>query len=194
MIGKLFITSKGYDPERGKHVKDPYLGKNPSLGACRPDIRKVVNPGDYLFFVTGRVNGFKQYVMGSFQVAQKIDAMTAYQRFPGQRLHLLPDGQLNGNVVVDLAGRKHPLDSHKATSFAQRIPNYVVGKNPIAIVTPEEVDRARAETLGVLRRVLGRDGATPFQVIGRWGTTLTQSQVEALLEWLHSFKVLRMTG
>ena len=27
MIGKIFITSSGYDPQLGKHVKDPYLGK-----------------------------------------------------------------------------------------------------------------------------------------------------------------------
>jgi hypothetical protein len=26
MIGKIFITSKGYDPQLGKHVSDPYLG------------------------------------------------------------------------------------------------------------------------------------------------------------------------
>jgi hypothetical protein len=26
MIGKIFITSSGYDPQLGKHVKDPYLG------------------------------------------------------------------------------------------------------------------------------------------------------------------------
>ena len=38
MIGKIFITSSGYDPQLGKHVKDPYLGPNASLGACRPDI------------------------------------------------------------------------------------------------------------------------------------------------------------
>jgi hypothetical protein len=26
MIGKIFITRSGYDPQLGKHVKDPYLG------------------------------------------------------------------------------------------------------------------------------------------------------------------------
>lgn len=40
MIGKIFITRSGYDPQLGKHVKDPYLGDCPTLGACRPDIRK----------------------------------------------------------------------------------------------------------------------------------------------------------
>lgn len=40
MVGKIFITRTGYDPQLGKHVKDPYLGPCPTLGACRPDVRK----------------------------------------------------------------------------------------------------------------------------------------------------------
>ena len=36
MVGKIFITRQGYDARLGKHVKDPYLGPNPTLGACRP--------------------------------------------------------------------------------------------------------------------------------------------------------------
>ena len=40
MKAKIFVTSSGYDPDKGKHVKDPYLGPRPTLGACRPDIRE----------------------------------------------------------------------------------------------------------------------------------------------------------
>ena len=36
MVGKIFITRTGYDPQLGKHVKDRYLGPRPTLGACRP--------------------------------------------------------------------------------------------------------------------------------------------------------------
>lgn len=45
MIGKIFVTSSGYDPEKGKDVTDPYLGPNSSLGACRPDIREKLQKG-----------------------------------------------------------------------------------------------------------------------------------------------------
>lgn len=48
MAGKIVITRTGYDPELGKHVKDPYLGPNPSLGACRPDVREKLQEGDHL--------------------------------------------------------------------------------------------------------------------------------------------------
>jgi len=55
MIGKIFVTSSGGDPEKGTHVKDPYLGPNPSLGACRPDIREQLEIGDQIFVVSGKI-------------------------------------------------------------------------------------------------------------------------------------------
>ncbi len=48
MVGKIFITRSGYDPQLGKHAKDPYLGPNPTLGACRPDVRKQLTRGDHI--------------------------------------------------------------------------------------------------------------------------------------------------
>ena len=81
MTGKIIITSSGYDPQLGKHVKDPYLGPNPSLGACRPDIRQRLTEGDHLFFISGKLRNVNQYVMGGFEVGEKIDAMIAYERF-----------------------------------------------------------------------------------------------------------------
>ena len=37
-----------------------------------------------------------QYVMAGFEIAAKIDGLTAYQQLPEHRLHLLGDGQLDG--------------------------------------------------------------------------------------------------
>jgi len=88
MIGKIFITGSGYDPQLGKHVKDPYLGPNPTLGACRPDVREKLKEGDHLFFISGKLRNVNQFVMGGFEIGEKIDAMAAYERFPGLRLHL----------------------------------------------------------------------------------------------------------
>src|SRR6266436_690302 len=117
MIGKIFITSTGYDPQLGKHVKDPYLGENPSLGACRPDFRRQVKERDHLFVISGKLPNVRQYVMGGFEVVQKIDAQEAYQRFPEQRLRLRQDGQLTGNIIVDANGEQHELDNHDSQTF-----------------------------------------------------------------------------
>jgi hypothetical protein len=132
MIGKIFITSSGYDPQLGKHVKDPYLGPDASLGACRPDIRRQVKEGDYIFVISGKLPNVSQFVMGGFEEEKKIDMQQAYQMFPDQRLHLRDDGQLTGNIIVDAKGAQHQLDNHDPATFAKRVSNYIVGTNSIA--------------------------------------------------------------
>jgi hypothetical protein len=62
MVGKIFITRTGYDPHLGKHVTDPYLGPCPTLGACRPDVRKQLSRGDHIFVISGRVPVAPQYL------------------------------------------------------------------------------------------------------------------------------------
>ena len=184
MIGEIFITSSGFDPQQGKLVKDPYLGPAPSLGICRPDIRKRVVPGDYIFVISGKVPGVQQYVIGGFEVEEKIHAMAAFQRFPAQRLHR-SDGQLAGNIIVNSRGKQHKLDEHRG--FERRIDNYIVGKNPIALTTPQEIARGREETLDVLREITRKHGSAPINVIGR-GCKLTEDQVLQLRDWLYSIK------
>ncbi len=77
MVGKIFITRSGYDPQLGKHVKDPYLGDCPAMGACRPDIRKELQDGDHLFVISGKVPGAPQFVMGGFEIERKTTALEA---------------------------------------------------------------------------------------------------------------------
>jgi hypothetical protein len=188
MIGEIFITRSGFDPQQGKQVKDPYLGDAPSLGICRPDIRKRVAPGDYIFVVSGKVPGIQQFVIGGFEVEEKINAMAAFRRFPEQRLHHLDDGQLAGNIIVNSRGVQHKLDEHHG--FERRIDNYIVGKNPIALTTPDQIARGRAETLDVLREITRKSGQSPINVIGR-GCKLNEDQALQLRDWLYSIKHAR---
>ena len=186
MNGKIFITRSGYDPQLGRHVKDPYLGDKPTLGACRPDVRRQVKQGDFIFTVSGKVPDAPQFVMGGFEVASKVHANDAYKLFPHQRLHKLDDGQIAGNVIVNSRGRQHRLDSHD--NFRDRLDNYVIGQNAIVIASPDEIERARRETLKVLCDTLKRKGRTPHEVLTRFGRTLTEEQVRALLTWLRGIK------
>ena len=184
MIGKIFLTSSGYDPERGKHVKDPFLGPTPTLGACRPDIRRQLQTGDHIFAISGKIDGFDQFVMGGFEIASKIAAAEAYRLFPDQRLRKREDGQLTGNIIVDAKGDQSNLDNHNA--FERRIQNYVIGKNLIALRTPNEILLGRKETLDALQDILEKRGTAPIDVVGRWGTRLTEKQVLQLRGWLSS--------
>ncbi len=186
MVGKIFITRSGYDPQLGKHVKDPYLGPCPTLGACRPDIRRQLEKGDHIFVISGRIPNVNQFVMGGFEIESKIPAIEAYRLFPDLRLHRLQDGQLTGNIIVTGDGRQHELDDH--SSFAQRIKNYVIGTNPISLETPAEIDEGRKQTLDALRDILHKKGSSPFDVVGRFGIRLTDKQVLQLREWLEAVK------
>jgi hypothetical protein len=184
--GYAFITSSGYDPEKGKLIKDPYLGDVPTLGACMPNIRRRVVPGDHIFVISGKIPGVPQYIVGGFEVAEKITALAAYRRFPELRLRRLDDGQLTGNIIVDARGNQHPLDTH--SSFEERIQNYIVGRNPIALTAPHEIAQGREETLAVLRSVLRKNGPAPFNILGRGGSRLDYKQVLELRDWLLSLK------
>lgn len=188
MIGKIFITSSGYDPQLGKHVKDPYLGPNPSLGACRPDVRDQIKVGGHLFVVSGKLPNVRQFVMGGFEVAQKIDAVQAFEQFPGQRLQMRDDGQLTGNIIVDAYGRQHELDTHNSMTFAKRTSNYLVGTNCISLTDPTEIALGREQTLDVLREILKRNGGSPVEIVGHYGSNLTEYQIIKLREWLLSLK------
>lgn len=187
MIGKIFVTGSGCDPVVGDHVKDPYLGSNPSLGGCRPDIRKQVQKGDHIFVVSGKVPGFAQVVLGGFEVAEKIKAIEAYDRFPEQRLRLLPDGQVTGNVIVNGINEQHELDHHDIGTFDQRTENYVVGTNPIALLTLEEITEGREWTLEILRDVFDLKGNSIREIMGRH-RNLTEKQVLKLRAHLNAVK------
>jgi len=178
------VTSSGYDPEKGKQVKDPHLGPSPSLGACRPDIREQLQKGDHVFVVSGKVRGVDQVVMGGFEVAEKISASKAYLRFPEQRLRLLTDGQVAGNVIVTVSGEQHELDHHD--QFARRTENYLVGTNPVALLTPDELAEGR-RTLEILGDVFGREGKSVRGIIGRC-SNLTEQQVLKLRALLEAVK------
>lgn len=189
MGGRIFITSAGYDPEQGKHVKDPYLGPVPSLGACRPDVRKAIERGDWLFFVSGKLRrGPAQYVMGGFQVEQKMGAREARLQFPAQCLRKREDGQLDGNIIVDPSGDQDPLDTHGPRGFESRIENYLVGAHAVQPVTPDEIAQCRLHTLDMLRRLFDNDGTSPFQIIGRGARKLSEAQVASMLDWLYALK------
>jgi len=186
MIGKIFITRHGYDPQLGKHVKDPYLGKNPSIGACRPDIRRILHRGDHLFVISGKVSGANQFVMGGFEVADKIPAIEAYYDFPEQRLRKLPNGELAGNIIVNDMGMQHSLDNHD--KFERRVQNYVVGTNPLALETDAEISCGRNQTMEVLCEIFKQKAVTPIELLGRNSRNLNEGQVKDLRNWLSSIK------
>lgn len=184
MNGYIYTSYEGADPATGWIMSDPIIAKTPTLGACVPNIRRAVKIGDWIFNISGRVKGHSQYVVGGFRVAEKIDQIVAYDRFPENRLRK-QDGQLVGNIIITADGQRHPDDRH--TNFERRIQNYIVGDTPILLSTPEQVARGRAETLGALGAIFGREGNRVFDVIGRF-RKMDQGQVGQMRDWLEAIK------
>jgi hypothetical protein len=185
MKGYIYTMYAGADPGHGWVLNDPIFGKTPTLGACVPHIRRSVELGDFIFAISGRVAGEKQFVVGGFRVGEKIDALAAYERFPEHRMALSPDGHVLGNIIVGPDGKRNPIDNH--TQFANRIENYIVGKDPIVLESKAEFDVARKQTVAVLSELFNKRGERVFDVIGRH-RKMDESQINELLAWMRSIK------
>lgn len=186
MKGYIYIMSTGCDPVHGWPMNDPILRGQPTLGACMPNVRRLVKQGDYIYVITGSVPNVQQYVVGGFQVDEKINALEAFERFPRYRLREDKEGNVLGNIIVDEKGEHHPLDHHD--KFEERIENYIVGKNPIEISSPPHIERARRETLPLIQRLFNARG-TPrlINAMGRW-RRLGPTQIEELNAWLNQMR------
>lgn len=187
MKGYIYITGTGADPAARQNLNDPLFGRTPSLGACMPNIRRLVARGDFIFVISGKVPGVQQYVVGGMRVAEKISALAAYRRFPENRLHLDAEGKLQGNVAVNGRGEKHPLDHHAAATFSERVKNFVVGDQAISLKTEREVELGRAQTLAKLSQVLDRRGNRVIDVVSRW-SKLDEKQVGEMVDWLKGIR------
>ena len=186
MKGYIYISSTGTDNIVGRFLNDPILGKLPTLGACMPNIRRIVFPGDRIFVVSGSVEEVPQYIVGGFEVAEKIDALAAFDRFPDYRLRMDDAGNKVGNIIVTQDGKQHHLDNHDlrdGDKFKERIKNYLIGKKPLSIETPKEVDLSRQRTLGLLQDMFEKKGNRAIDVMGRW-RKLDEDQIDTVEAFL----------
>jgi hypothetical protein len=185
MKGYIYTMYAGADPGHGWSLNDPIFGPVPTLGACVPNIRRAVEKGDFVFVVSGRYPGERQFVVGGFKVKEKIGALAAHRRFPENRLQLGKNGQILGNIIVREDGSHHPLDTH--SNFASRVENYLVGADARYFETRSQYNASRADTLTVLSDIFKRDGQRVFDIIGRY-RRMDPQQVTQLLEWIQSIK------
>ena len=83
MSSYIFVSPRS-DPGMGRPLDDPILraGVRPTMGTCRPDLRRLVRLGDQIFVVSGSMGpAIKQYVIGGLEIGQNVPGST-------RRLHL----------------------------------------------------------------------------------------------------------
>lgn len=185
MAGYIYTQYQGADPSMGWQMNDPIFGKTPTLGACIPNIRKAIKLGDWFFTVTGRTKGSQQFVAGGFRVAEKIDQLAAFGRFPENRVTLSEAGQVIGNVIVSEDGSQNPNDNH--TNFERRLDNYLVGDKSVYLDTMPQYEMAKDQTLDRLQDLFGKKGNRVFDILGR-GRKMDDDQVTEMRSWLQSIK------
>jgi len=185
MKGYIYTMFAGADPGTGWRMTDPIYGKTPTLGACVPHVRRAVAPGDMIFTLSGRVSGVQQYIVGGFEVAEKIDALAALARFPEYKQRKLDDGELAGNIIVNSDGSRSKVDYH--SNFSKRLDNYIVGRKPIVLDKPSEIAQARSETLDVLGKVFDKSATRVFDITARW-RKVDDKQIGLLVSWLNGIK------
>lgn len=186
MKGYIYTMYKGADPAAGWELNDPIFKGIPTMGSCRPDIRRRLDVGDYIFAISGKVIDVRQHVVGGFQIDQKIDQLTAFNRFPENRLQIAENGSILGNVIIDGQGNHISFDKH--TNFENRLKNYLVGKNPVYFDNQQEINAAKAESLEIINSIFEKKENSIFNVVGRFGKKMNDSQVQVLLEWMNKIK------
>jgi hypothetical protein len=166
MKGYIYRLYRGADPAKGWTFNDPIFGKTPTLGACVPNLRRAVEAGDWVFAISGRVDGYVPYVVGGFEVRRKIDALQAFREFPEYRLEKAENGQILGNIIVNSKGEHHKLDDH--SGFKKRLENYLVGGRSLHVKAPAKIEAAREQTLPALARI-SINQATEISTLYRGG-------------------------
>ena len=72
------------------------------------------------------------------------------------------------------------LGSVAVSAFAQQ---------PATQPKPEEIAEGRRQTVEALCDILHKTGKTPVELVGRWGTKLTEEQIIQLRDWMKALKV-----
>lgn len=187
MASYMYISATDTDPGAGDVLTDPLFGPVPTLGACVPNLRRLVEPGDWIFVISGMKRNLQQYMIGGLRVSERIDAIAAYQRLPNNRMHRDGNGNILGNIPVDSSGLQHNLDGHKSDGFETRIQNYIIGDRSLHIKSSAEVELARKQTLAVISRIKEKQGNRIIDVMGRHAK-LNSQDVENIIDWLTEIK------
>jgi hypothetical protein len=189
MSSYIFISPKS-DPGAGRPLVDPVIGRGvrrPTMGTCRPDLRRQVRPGDRIFVISGTIRGVSQYIIGGFDVSDKLsDQIEAYEQFPEHRLQCDEHGNKFGNIIVTANGEHDPRDHHGG--FEQRIKNYLIGENQIVLETEREVKLGRERSPIILGDLFGRQDVQKVRDVVPRYRKLTDMQSDRLVEALQNLK------
>ena len=197
MKGRIYISGAFRNVSRtrcgggvGWIDNDPHFWTTPpTWGICRSDLRKLVRPGDYVFFVLPKNADAPQMIYAYLKVKRKVDHLAAYHRPELRRKRMRPSapGRPNGNIIVDARGRYNPLDGNPdhRKRFRRIREHYVVGDaRESEFLSRKRIERLAPRFADELRRVFRTNKRRVIDVISRWGRVMNEEQVDDLSSWL----------
>jgi hypothetical protein len=166
---------------------DPHFWSDPpTWGICRPDLREKVDVGDYIFFVLPKNGRHPQCIFAYLKAEEKISHTDAYRRLDLRSKRMKEKKNPNGNIIVNVASQYNPFDDqHHRSNFGRIKRAYIVGSPVTAhFLTSKDIQRLAPSFLSTIRRVLGKNGRRPYDVISRYGSELSPKQIQQLIEWI----------
>jgi hypothetical protein len=164
---------------------DPHFWTSPpTWGICRSDLRRVINQGDYVFFVLPKASNLPQMVYGFIKVNEIISHFQAHAR-PELRNKRMGNKNPNGNIIVDQKGLYNRYDRGVHRDKFERIKDYyIVGDmSESAFFTEAKIKALAPEFLTMLNQLFCTHADSVFGVLGRAGRKMSEEQVKTLLVW-----------
>lgn len=194
MKGVMYIAGSFEAVDKGKCGRgkgwidnDPHFWTSPpTWGICRNDLRLKIDVGNYVFFVLPKKSKHPQTIFGYLQVRDIVTHDDAFNHIE-LRSKRMGNKNPNGNIIVDELGHYNRFDggAHKGI-FEKVRGRYVVG-NAVGsrFLTGSEIQALAPDFVKVLRRILGKQGRRPIDLISRYGCELSGSQVDEFLKWVN---------
>ncbi|MDD1779035.1 MAG: hypothetical protein LUQ65_12790 [Candidatus Helarchaeota archaeon] len=193
MEGRIYISSAFTNlryvkcrPNRDRLDNDPHFWNfPPTWGICRTDFRRMIGQGDYIFFVLPKHTNLPQMIYGYFKIREHIDHITAYRRFPKKRMR---NGNPNGNIIVNADGSYNRFDNGAHRDRFDEIKKHYIVSDPkhFRFLKPADINRLAPSFLETLNTVFKSNATDIFEVIGRKGRVLRDTQVSKLVNWLNN--------
>jgi hypothetical protein len=190
MRGYIYIAGafKSLDPKSiGDVDNDPHFWEMPpTWGICRHDLRAGAQVGDVIFFVLPKASGLPQTIFAYLTIQEIISHADAYAR-PDLRSKRMGNKKPNGNIIVDDQGKYDKHDEWVHADNVEKIKNrYAIGSQEKSLMlSRDSIDKLAPQFVTRVGNILKRKGNTAADIVSRKGKKLSETQVKAILAWLH---------
>lgn len=170
---------------------DPHIWTKPfTWGICRPDLRKFVQPDNYVFFILPKSSPHPQMIFAYIRIKEIISHDAAFKEARLNAKRMRNGADPNGNILVDGNGCYNSADGNAHRDrFSWIKQRYAIGyinqSKRISISKIRDRSEYFIEFLNDLFNFQGDQRKdSVVSIITRKGRKLSDDQVRRILKWL----------